>query len=175
MKSLYLIPFLIIFTFNVNEVFLFAQATKSTDKRRSYSNIYRGAISNIEDSYDRMNFDNASYVQPRKRQLLEFFRNELSSQGEGDLESRIDDLDNVLDKTPGMFCTADEENLNEKFIQLNLAHDDYEYTRSGALRSELDRKERDLRKSIIDAIDNALATNGVCDNTPSAADYLDER
>lgn len=174
MRKLYFILFLITFTFIISEVFVFGQTIKRFNQRESSTNLYEEAISNVEGAYERTTVDNAAFVKPRTRQLLEFFKRELSSAG-GDIESRIDDLDNVLDKIPGLLCTADEEDLNERLIKLNIADDGYEENPSEALRIELDKKERDLRQSIIKAIDHVLQTNGVCDNKPSYIEIVEDR
>lgn len=238
MKKAYSVLFSITLIFYFNEVLVFGAATKSYEKRRSQSNAYNQAISNIEDPYDTTHFDNADFVNPAKFKLLNFIKEELSKPG-GDLESRIEDLENALDKLAGMFCTADEEDLNEKLINLSLAHEGldrnpedrhargyynrrnnrvldnrggnitYDKRRSNksyengrgnraynnrtgnrvlddrrgnisyndsevSLRNELDQKERKLRQEIIQAIDRQIKTKGVCDNTPSDENILED-
>lgn len=179
MKNINIILFLIIFSFVLSEAFVFGQPNRLGNKNKNPSNYkaYREAITNLEDKYEAVKDRNAAYVHPRVRQLLEFYKTELTSNPGSDLESRIADLQNVLEKTADMYCTADEEDLNGRLVKLNLAFTKYNSMRNSPnnLGHEIEAKEQALRQSIIKAIEHVLATNGICDNEPSKLNISEDR
>lgn len=170
MKYLYIILFLSVFCFSLNEIFVFGQGNGYNGSYYDSGDAaYRDLISNAEDSYDSDVGRNEAYAFSKEMKLLNYYRNQLANNPADNLESRIGDLQNVLDDTTDMYCTADEDYLNQQLVDLNVAYHQYKVhsNQTQNLLNILNKKENQLRRDIIKAIDNVIKTKGACNNTAS--------
>ncbi len=174
MKKIHIVLFLLIFTFFVNEVFIFGQSNRLGNEYDPNYKEYNKAIGNLEKSYTSTIDANEAYDKPVEGKLLNYYRNELTSNPGEDLESRIADLQNVLDKTTDMFCTVDEDVLNDQLVDLNLAFTQLKSSPNppANLGNEINSKEQALRQNIIKAIDSVLKSNGACKSNPNPSEIM---
>lgn len=170
MNKIILASFLISFTFILNEVLVFGQNNIYSSVKQQQSTDSDDDLMDILKNKDDRLDANAAWAQSREMDLLRYFKAQLEAESNSDLEERVEEIQNVLNKTTDMFCTIDEDAINDQGVKLNLELDRVldKYTEifnaPQSIRNDLIKKEMQLRQKIIKAIDDSLSNNGQCDD-----------